>query len=634
MHDKIISMTGNNNKTEHILVCISSSPSNPKVITAASEMAKVYNALFTALYIETSKTLTEDNKKRLYDNTQLAKQNGAKIVTVNGDDIPFQVSQYAKASRVTKIIVGRSGYKPSRFFTPPNFIDKLIGLTPDIEIYVIPDKAQKLYIGQKHNEQFKLQKMPLKDALKSITVLIAVTLLSSIFRMLNIDEANIIMIYILAVVLIAYITDSKIFSIVSSLLSVIIFNFFFIIPYHSLEVYGSEYSVTFVIMFLVALFASSIAKKFKEQAELSSLKAYRTEVMLEMSQKLQQFGMKNEINEVTREQLEKKLLNCNVDLFTNKNDEDIVNWVFDNNQQAGNTTENFSQSVNFYLPISNVNKVFAVVKIEKNEISEFEKSLLIAMLRESALAYEKDAISQLKNELMIKNNQEELRSTLLRAISHDLRTPLTGISGYAELLLKNSSKITDNKKQEIYTDIYDDSIWLLNLVENLLSITRFDRNEITLKKESESVSDVISEALSHLGRKKDDFIVKTKIEDETLCAKMDGKLISQVIFNLVDNAMKYSPCNTTVTVGAKAVTDYIEISVEDEGNGIKDEDKEKIFDMFYTVNNSITDGRRGLGLGLALCKAVVEAHGGEIEIKDNSPKGTIFSFKLKGEANE
>lgn len=633
MHDKIISMTGNNNKTEHILVCISSSPSNPKVITAASEMAKVYNALFTALYIETSKTLTEDNKKRLYDNTQLAKQNGAKIVTVNGDDIPFQVSQYAKASRVTKIIVGRSGYKPSRFFTPPNFIDKLIGLTPDIEIYVIPDKAQKLYIGQKHNEQFKLQKMPLKDALKSITVLIAVTLLSSIFRMLNIDEANIIMIYILAVVLIAYITDSKIFSIVSSLLSVIIFNFFFIIPYHSLEVYGSEYSVTFVIMFLVALFASSIAKKFKEQAELSSLKAYRTEVMLEMSQKLQQFGMKNEINEVTREQL-KKLLNCNVDLFTNKNDEEIVNWVFDNNQQAGNTTENFSQSANFYLPISNVNIVFAVVKIEKNEISEFEKSLLIAMLRESALAYEKDAISQLKNELMIKNNQEELRSTLLRAISHDLRTPLTGISGYAELLLKNSSKITDNKKQEIYTDIYDDSIWLLNLVENLLSITRFDRNEITLKKESESVSDVISEALSHLGRKKDDFIIKTKIEDETLCAKMDGKLISQVIFNLVDNAMKYSPCNTTVTVGAKAVTDYIEISVEDEGNGIKDEDKEKIFDMFYTVNNSITDGRRGLGLGLALCKAVVEAHGGEIEIKDNSPKGTIFSFKLKGEANE
>ena len=127
-------MLGKINKEEHILVCLSSSPSNPKVITAASEMAEVYNASFTALYIETSKPMTEDNKKRLNDNTKLAKQNGAKIVTVNGDDIAFQVSQYAKAGNVTKIIIGRSGYKPSRFFAPPNFIDKLIGLTPDIEI--------------------------------------------------------------------------------------------------------------------------------------------------------------------------------------------------------------------------------------------------------------------------------------------------------------------------------------------------------------------------------------------------------------------------------------------------------------------------------------------------------------------
>lgn len=626
-------MLGNTNKEEHILVCLSSSPSNPKVITAAAEMANVYNASFTALYIETSRPLTEDNKKRLNDNTQLARQNGAKIVTVSGDDIAYQVSQYAKAGNVTKIIIGRSGYKPSRFFTPPNFIDKLIGFTPDIEIYVIPDKAQKLYIGQGQNEQFRLPKISVKDIIKSLAVLTLVTLISFVFRMLNINEANIIMVYILGVVLIAYITDSKLFSIISSLLAVMIFNFFFIVPYKSLTAYNSGYSVTFAVMFVVALLVSSVAKKVKEQAKNSSLKAYRTEVMLEMSQKLQQCSSKKEITETTREQLI-KLLNCNVELLPESNNDEIAQWVFKNNKQAGAATVNFSKSAEYYLPVSNMNKVFAVVKIADKEISEFEKSLLIAMLRESALAYEKDAISQLKNELIIKNNQEELRSTLLRAISHDLRTPLTGISGYAELLMRNFSKISDDKKLEIYTDIYDDSIWLLNLVENLLSITRFDREEITIKKETEFVADVISEALSHLGRKKDDFNVKTDIEDEALCAKMDGKLIAQVIFNLVDNAMKYSPVKTSVTVSAKAVGRYIEISVADEGNGIKDEDKKKIFDMFYTVNNSIADGRRGLGLGLALCKAVVSAHGGVIEIKDNKPKGTIFSFKLIGEFYE
>lgn len=560
-------MKGISSKEEHILVCLSSSPSNPKVIRTASKMAQVFDASFTALYIETSKPITAENKKRLDNNTRLAKECGAKIVTVNGDDIAAQVSEYAKAGRVTKIIIGRSGYRPNRLFTPPNFIDKLIGLTPDIEIYVIPDKAQRLYIGQRQT------KLSFKDILQSLAVLTVAALIGLIFYKLNINEANIIMIYILGLMLISYVT------------------------------------------------------RIKRQARQSSQKAYRTEIMLEMSQKLQQCSSKEEITKVTCEQIN-KLLNCDLNLYTEKRENDIVNDVFENNKQI------VKDSQGIYLPVSSLDKVFAVVEILNTNISEFEQSLLIAMLRESALAYEKDAISQVKNELIIKNKQEELRSTLLRAISHDLRTPLTSISGYAEILMKNASILSDDKKQDIFTNIYDDSIWLLNLVENLLSITRFDKNEITIKQESEFIIDVITEALSHLGRKKEDYNVQTVIEDEALSAKMDGKLIAQVIFNLVDNAMKYAPPYTTITVRAKAVGEFIEISVEDEGNGIKDEDKKKIFDMFYTVNNSIADGRRGLGLGLALCKAVVNAHGGKIEIKDNKPKGTIFSFRLTGDFYE
>ena len=560
-------MKGISSKEEHILVCLSSSPSNPKVIRTASKMAQVFDASFTALYIETSKPITAENKKRLDNNTRLAKECGAKIVTVNGDDIAAQVSEYAKAGRVTKIIIGRSGYRPNRLFTPPNFIDKLIGLTPDIEIYVIPDKAQRLYIGQRQT------KLSFKDILQSLAVLTVAALIGLIFYKLNINEANIIMIYILGLMLISYVT------------------------------------------------------RIKRQARQSSQKAYRTEIMLEMSQKLQQCSSKEEITKVTCEQIN-KLLNCDLNLYTEKRENDIVNDVFENNKQI------VKDSQGIYLPVSSLDKVFAVVEILNTNISEFEQSLLIAMLRESALAYEKDAISQVKNELIIKNKQEELRSTLLRAISHDLRTPLTSISGYAEILMKNASILSDDKKQDIFTNIYDESIWLLNLVENLLSITRFDKNEITIKQESEFIIDVITEALSHLGRKKEDYNVQTVIEDEALSAKMDGKLIAQVIFNLVDNAMKYAPPHTTITVRAKAVGEFIEISVEDEGNGIKDEDKKKIFDMFYTVNNSIADGRRGLGLGLALCKAVVNAHGGKIEIKDNKPKGTIFSFRLTGDFYE
>jgi len=308
-------------------------------------------------------------------------------------------------------------------------------------------------------------------------------------------------------------------------------------------------------------------------------------------------------------------------------------WVYENDKPAGATTENHTNAKNFYLPISNINTIFAVVSINKNKINEFEKNILIAMLREAALAYEKNSISQIKNQLQIKSKQEELRSTLLRAISHDLRTPLTGISGFAYILMNNSQDLNEDKKQQIYSDIYDDSVWLLNLIENILSITKFDKNEIQIKQESEFISDVIEEALSHLGRKKEKYNIQAEIENESLSAQIDALLITQVVFNLVDNAMKYSPVNTKITIKVQEWDKKVKISIEDEGNGIDDKDKEKIFDAFYTCNNSNIDSRRGLGLGLALCKTIIEAHGGNIEIKDNYPKGSIFSFSLNRDNN-
>lgn len=624
-----------NSRKEHILVCLSSSPSNPKVIRTASQMAKVFAADFTALFIETSKPISPDNKLRLEQNTKLAKDMGAKIVTVNGDDIAYQVSHYAKTSKVTKIVIGRSGYKPNRFLAPLNFVDKLIAMTPDIEVYIIPDKAQKIYIGSVEKKQFELPKLTWKDTFTSLGLLISATLVGGVFQTFNINVSNTIMVYILGVLLISYFTESKFYSLTSSILSVLVFNFFFTEPYLSFRAIDPGYPFTFLIMFFVALMASSITKKTKEYSRRSSEKAYSMEIMLEMSQMLQQCTNKDEISAVTKQQVS-RLFGCDVILHTENDEVDynIEKWVFSNNKQAGKNTDYFSESKEFYFPVSNTDKVFAVMVILKTDISEFEKNLVIAMLRESALAYEKDSILQTKNELLIKNKQEELRSTLLRSISHDLRTPLTGISGYADILMKNSSKLSEDTKQKVYNDIYDDSVWLLNLVENLLFITRFNNNRLEIKEESEFVSEVITEALAHLGIKKENYNIETYIEDESLSAKMDGRLIMQVIFNLVDNAMKYSPVNSTIKVSAVSQDRFVKISVADEGNGISDENKQKIFNMFYKVNDSVADGRRGLGIGLALCKAVIDAHGGEITVEDNQPKGTIFSFKLLGDFDE
>lgn len=228
--------------------------------------------------------------------------------------------------------------------------------------------------------------------------------------------------------------------------------------------------------------------------------------------------------------------------------------------------------------------------------------------------------------LLAKN--EQLRADLLRAISHDLRTPLTSISGNAANLLANDTKLEEDTRHQIFLDIYDDSIWLINLVENLLSITRIEDGRMNLRLSTELVGEVIEEALRHTNRQSDEHTIRMNLPDELLLARMDARLIVQVLINLVDNAVKYTPAGSTITVSARAQDGFAAISVLDDGPGIAPEIRPHVFEMFYTGEHKVADSRRSLGLGLALCKAIVDAHGGTITLADNPPHGCNFTFTV------
>lgn len=225
--------------------------------------------------------------------------------------------------------------------------------------------------------------------------------------------------------------------------------------------------------------------------------------------------------------------------------------------------------------------------------------------------------------------QESLRANLLRTISHDLRTPLTSISGNAGILMENEGMLEAGKRHELYRDIYDDSMWLANLVENLLAVTRLENGTMQLKMEAELIEEVFHEALLHLDRREKKHIIEASPGEEFLMAVMDVRLIIQVIVNLMNNAIMYTQEGSRILLDAQVQGEWILISVSDNGPGIKDEAKEHLFDMFYTADNVRGDGRRGLGLGLSLCKAIVNAHGGKIWVEDNEPEGAVFRFSLK-----
>ena len=227
--------------------------------------------------------------------------------------------------------------------------------------------------------------------------------------------------------------------------------------------------------------------------------------------------------------------------------------------------------------------------------------------------------------------KEQLRADLLRSISHDLRTPLTSISGNASNLLSNENEFSQETRMQIYGDIYDDSMWLIKLVENLLSVTRIEDGRMDLRMSAELMDEVIAEAMRHTDRNRDGRKIEVRSDEEFILGKLDARLIVQVVINLVDNAVKYTPEGAQIRIHTGKKDGMVVVSVSDTGPGIPDEQKSKVFDMFYTGTNRAADGRRSLGLGLGLCRSIIRAHGGEIWVSDNKPQGAVFTFTLPAE---
>lgn len=233
------------------------------------------------------------------------------------------------------------------------------------------------------------------------------------------------------------------------------------------------------------------------------------------------------------------------------------------------------------------------------------------------------------SDISVKAEQERLRATLLRSFSHDLRTPLTTISGNAFILLEKADFMTEDKKKELYRSIYHDSLWLNSVVENLLSITQIEDGKMRLNIQTELITEVIDEALDHISVSKKHHTIRVDVPDEFLMVSMDLRLILQVIINLVENALKYTPKGSEIVIAAYRSGDKVFVQISDNGEGIPEDKKDRVFDMFYSEGNSFGDNRRGLGLGLALCKAILTVHEEQISIQDNIPKGTTFKFSLK-----
>lgn len=232
-----------------------------------------------------------------------------------------------------------------------------------------------------------------------------------------------------------------------------------------------------------------------------------------------------------------------------------------------------------------------------------------------------------QEQFRMESEREKMRANLLRSVSHDIRTPLTSIIGSTSAILETPD-LSLEQQHQLLEDVRDDAQWLVRVVENLLSITRIEDDKLGLKTQPELLEEIFQEALQHLDRNASQHQISVELEDDLLMANVDARLLVQVVINIVNNAIKYTPEGSHITLSAHREGDQVEVEIADDGPGIDQDAKDRIFDMFYTADKKRGDSRRGLGLGLSLCKSIINAHGGTIQAVDNHPQGTIFRFTL------
>lgn len=635
-----------NLKQEHILVCLSASPSNARIIEIAAEMTKAFSAEFTALYVSTpaAAKMSDGDKARLERNMAFSEQMGASVTTLYGDDVGFQIAEFARLSRVTKVVLGRSSMKRRLFGSKP-LTEQLTAIAPDIEVHIIPDHAAETKYKRKNNGF--AQSIPgWKDILITLAVLAVATGVGMLFSYLHLTEANIITMYVLGVLVTAIFTRNYVCNVVCAIVSVLVFNLLFVEPHYSLRVNDVSTYVTFAIMLIASLIMGAVAHRMRYTAKKSAQSAYRTKVLFDTDRLLQQQTEESKLLATAAEQLV-QLTGRDVAVYTVDKGEPVFEEIFKAENSDGQPFDaevvrkllqadmpnGLQENGAIYFTVSIDKRVYGAVGVSVGDkkLDPLEKSILQSIVGECALTIDNVKARAEKERVSVKARQEQLRANMLRSISHDLRTPLTSIAGNADCLLNSYDKLDDDTRRQLLSDICEDSMWLYGIVENLLSVTRLN-SEVKLNLTCELADELIDEAVRRLHRRIAGRKIVRVVPDQPLVVKVDTKLFIQVLVNLLDNALKYTPSDSELVISAEKA-DGVRFSVADNGAGIPDDLKEKVFDMFYTGDNSVADGRRSLGLGLALCKSILKAHGSDLTVSDNTPSGAVFSFTLPEEVS-
>ncbi len=480
------------------------------------------------------------------------------------------------------------------------------------------------------------------ENLGKTAALLFVATIINIF-MLNTESvaSNASEIYVLAVLLTSLWTNGFIWGLIASIFGVFGTNYFFTYPYFAFNFTISGYPVTFVSMLLVAMITSTLAAGLKEQMSLTKAREQKTRQLNEVSQQLLKVQSSKETAELACHWLSNFLGRATRFYLDPVSfiQEGTIGEDVDELHEAGIVRNIFATgesavSAFSYSPLTSRENVIAVIAILSTKdlppISKETENFLQLIFSQFVMVLERQHLEDDRQMIVMEQQKERMRGNLLRAISHDLRTPLTGIIGASSAILDNRGKIDAQDMFHLVSDINTDAMWLLRMVENVLSVTRIDNEAATkLHKSMEPIEEVVSQAVQKTKKHFPACKLQVKIPDEFIMAYMDSTLIEQVVINLIENAIRHSESTEPIEVSVEVSDDnHVQFSVRDHGKGIAAEELPILFEGFSIRNNEKNDSSRGLGIGLSICKSIILAHGGTISGTNAPDGGALFTFNI------
>lgn len=471
------------------------------------------------------------------------------------------------------------------------------------------------------------------------------TLLAFVFMDLHIRTENIIMIYLIGVVFIIIETHHLLWAIISSLLSVLVFNYFFTDPYFSLKINDSNYLITIFIFLIVSFITTSLVNKLQQHARISKHNEMQTKALYEITRSYLNmsdvhhilkhhiktlYDYQGIITEIYYKEDEHEELTYyphpNTTLHQNS-DPKLAKWCFSQDHDCGYHTAFYEQSKWSYHPLHNHHELLGVYTIY-HENEEDDASIFIhTLVSQMVMALEREKLYEQHQKNKVEIEKEKLRNNLLRTMSHDLRTPLTSIAGSSSLIIENYDTLDDETILNLIKNVESDAVWLNQLVENLLNMTKIQDGRLLLNKQIEVVDDLILEAIDRCETRKANHSIQAHLPEALESVYVDGSLIVQVLINLIDNAIKHTPDTSHIDIYYHKENQKGIFEVIDDGDGIDPAIQQTLFDSFVTTKHDRSDAKRGVGLGLSICKAIIEAHGGEIYAHNRQhQKGAVFGF--------